>query len=556
MVYCGRPSTGCQKCRQRKIKCDELAGGCLRCSERGYQCPGYENQLDRCFRDESAHVKQKAIKAKEKAIALRDERRMKAKYRSPANSNTPIEYSVVPSLDEQGITFFMLNFACGLDQPPLESDLYHQHLSTHGFHPIVAASMTALGLAGISNISKDATLKREFTRSYLKALHMTNAALACPTEVRNDSTLLATMLLSIFEAVTGSSNERSLSAWSNHVDGSALLLQLRGMGQFSSLIGRRMFMQNVSHIIMNSMGRDEPVPAFVHEMSRVVIELGDPKDPGFRFYDIHVKAIDFRAQIIHRQISDLNAILNKALELDRRAEAIFSGTEPAWNYEVIHSNPRHVGVFGDHYHIYPSFTAAQTWNWTRTVRIYFNDIIRNSLLIGLSMSPPVFAGSKYISLLDTATQTLCRMQSDILASVPQYLLDTPNTSCDLTSTRCPCQGTPGTEPPKFLWTNFRDQKLSGFRAPGASTSRLPLIRMSGGVSFPWAVYIAGATSVATPEVHGYAIKSLHRMKDEMGVNQAMVLALALQQKIHLDRAGEQPFEIVPRYLPRKGEHVE
>lgn len=102
--------------------------------------------------------------------------------------------------------------------------------------------MTALGLAGTANIFMDGMLKREATKWYLDALKMTNKALARPIEAKSDSILLATMLLSVFEATN---NEKTFNGWLEHVSGSASLVRMRGRSQFETPAGRRMYMQTV-----------------------------------------------------------------------------------------------------------------------------------------------------------------------------------------------------------------------------------------------------------------------------------------------------------------------
>ena len=105
--------------------------------------------------------------------------------------------------------------------------------------------MTALGLAGTANIFMDRELKREATAWYLKALKLTNKALTKPVDAKADSVLLATMLLSVFEATH---NERSFLGWMEHVSGSASLIRMRGLPQFKTPAGRRMYMQTVGLI--------------------------------------------------------------------------------------------------------------------------------------------------------------------------------------------------------------------------------------------------------------------------------------------------------------------
>ncbi|KAL2177417.1 uncharacterized protein P884DRAFT_223917 [Thermothelomyces heterothallicus CBS 202.75] len=45
MVFPGRFSTGCLRCRQRKVKCDEARPSCRRCCIYGKPCPGYTDQF-------------------------------------------------------------------------------------------------------------------------------------------------------------------------------------------------------------------------------------------------------------------------------------------------------------------------------------------------------------------------------------------------------------------------------------------------------------------------------------------------------------------------------
>ncbi|KAI1810820.1 hypothetical protein GGS20DRAFT_152085 [Poronia punctata] len=58
MVFPGRFSTGCKRCRQRKVKCDESRPSCRRCYIYGKPCPGYTDQFH--FRFDKTATKQKS----------------------------------------------------------------------------------------------------------------------------------------------------------------------------------------------------------------------------------------------------------------------------------------------------------------------------------------------------------------------------------------------------------------------------------------------------------------------------------------------------------------
>ncbi|KAF2024060.1 hypothetical protein EK21DRAFT_79550 [Setomelanomma holmii] len=487
MVYRGRPSTGCKKCRERKIKCDEHPGGCVKCGERGFTCPGYDRNVDAFFHDETANVEAKAKKSKAKAIAARNQRDAMEMVKT---QEPPMLHLIAPLVD-QGVNYFLTHFSSGIDQPPVTSRIYHQHLATNGFHPLVATTMTALGIAGVGNLYMDSQLKREATRWYLKAIRMANAAISSPEEVRNDTTLVAVNLLSMFEATF---NDKSLAGWSNHVDGASLLVKLRGMSQFSTPAGRRMYLHTIGLLTMNCMGQCLPMPEYVRELNAELTQYLNIEDPRNAFFFLHIKTADLRAQIINQPSIDLENIVESALELDRIALFIFDGTNEDWCYDVVPCPGRIRGVFGDSYHVYPTHGTAQTWNWVRYNRIYFHDIIRNSILAGLATSPPILA----------------------------------------------------------FFQNFQKDSMplaDVFVENGSVQDRLPIVRISGGYSTLWALYVAGSMPTASPASQDFVLDCFGRIERDFGVNQAKVLATALRRKREMINGGETAFDICPQYLP-------
>jgi hypothetical protein len=568
-------------------QCDERPKGCLKCAEKDFICPGYDDPLDRFFQDESAAVQVKAQKSKAKAIIARDEREKKACAKAAAavldlNLGIPL---LCPLID-QGIAYFMANHALGLERPPMQSQDYNKHLTTHGFHPLISTAMTALGLAGVANLSMDQGLKREAMKWYSNALKMTNAALTESTQVKSDNTLFATILLSIFEST---SNEISLMGWVNHVQGSASLLRMRGKAQFTTPVGRRMYLQIVGMLAIKCMGGGEPIPDFVHDMNDEIVKWEDERDPVMRFYHLHIAATDFRAQVLRGQLSSLKDIVDRALEIDTAAQHIFEDVDGDWTYTVENCAPGTPGVFGDYYHIYSSLSAAQTWKWVFYNRIFLLDIIRNSLLAGLSTTPPVFVGAQYLGLLEKTTQTLYKMQADIIASIPQYMHDTPmiptahssiyerptsppRTQSNPSPSTTSNLSTPtNSHSPKLFTSNFpHDSPFTHTSYPtnpltAIPCDQLPLIRVSNGYSSIFALYIAGATPIASPQSQEYVIQTLERITVEFGINQAKVLAAALKIKMDLGRKGwsgievprvEGAWNVVPNYMPNAAPYAE
>ncbi len=132
-------------------------------------------------------------------------------------------HSLAPTIDERATSFFFTNYIIGGDNCPGNSAGYT-------IDDNLENCMKAVGLAALASAAHAPELMKEAKKRYLSAIQLTNAALGSRVDCKKDSTLLAIMLLSIFETVT-SSDQRSLSAWSNHINGAAALIRIRGPEQ-------------------------------------------------------------------------------------------------------------------------------------------------------------------------------------------------------------------------------------------------------------------------------------------------------------------------------------
>jgi hypothetical protein len=75
--------------------------------------------------------------------------------------------------------------------------------------------MKAVGTAAYAHSVHAPLLMKNARYQYLLALQSTNAALRDPFEVKKDTTLLAIMVLGVFETITGV-GRRSLDDWAEH----------------------------------------------------------------------------------------------------------------------------------------------------------------------------------------------------------------------------------------------------------------------------------------------------------------------------------------------------
>jgi hypothetical protein len=518
------------------------------------------------FFDETAKVKAKAQSSRRRAETSHGQTALDKAVVLANTKDHPMLTLLAPLVD-QGMSFFMANYAVGIDQPSITSTEYNRHLSTDGFHPLVATTMTALGLAGVANVYMDPELKREATRWYLKSIKMANAAIASPQEARSDTTLVAINLLTMFEATA---NEDSFSGWSNHVDGASLLIKLRGTDQVHTAAKRRLYLHTVGLLTINCMGKGISMPKYIHKINKELLEHLNTSDPRTAFFFLHLQTADLRAHILNHTPVDLVEIIDEATRLDAEAACIFDDAGVEWSFDTVPCFGNIPGVFGHYYHVYHTHSAAQTWNWVRYNRIYFNDIIRNCILAGFATSPPPLVGPKYATLLGSSTQTLQHLQAEIIASMPQFLHDTPMvTPCNPSQTFSatpPLHSpptTPGTRSNSLnhmdFFRNFQSETIdvpTDLLNRDSSIDRLPLVRVSGGYSSVWALYVAGSMPTASAPSQDFVLHCLDRIEREFGIMQASVFAKALRYKRQLDNSGEIPLSLCPQYLPPDpGDHV-
>lgn len=231
MVYCGKPSKGCGECRSRKIRCDQAQPACSQCTRAKRDCPGYRDQLELMFRDESKSVVRKAVAAsahknkqaeRSHRTAIPEGNPVRSELSTPGveqgfhfNSdpqrvylmrqlgNYPLE--VQPSYEleatkHEAICYFLRSNAI----PSLfwNGEMISNFLLQNGgpaSQRAMKASVVATATAMLSRVRELPSLKDVSYREYGSALRLLNAALADTEEAKTNQTLGAVILLAIYE---------------------------------------------------------------------------------------------------------------------------------------------------------------------------------------------------------------------------------------------------------------------------------------------------------------------------------------------------------------------
>ncbi|TAQ83145.1 hypothetical protein B7494_g8530 [Chlorociboria aeruginascens] len=491
-------------------QCDALPlpTGCTQCSRMKHLCPGYRAQVDLIFRDESKNVvrKAKAKKAQRPAsnspgcLARTDGTsddtleiiQQKPPQLFPAASN------LSPTIEERATGFFVSNYVIGVNGPTkghlnIIEDLY----KANKLDDSLVFSMRAVGLAGYSHTAKAPELMKYARQLYANALHFTNKALQS-ADAKKDSTLMAIMVLGIYETVTGQ-NQQSMTAWAEHVNGAAALIKLRGREQLGSMTGRRLFLQVVSSLLTCCIQRDRFLPRHILELIQEVHKFLSPEDPVWIVQQTVIEYTEFHASIRRGICSDPQTILTRALELDGKLMSIYNDPPSGWEYMTITTDTPSGFVFNGQFHVYYDLWMAQIWNAIRNVRALLNERIRDILLEGFSSNPPLFVGAEYTAQFQICIDNLYQMQADILASIPQHVGFVSSVDASkLFSARRPKDNAEAA-----LWGCFGRQL--GDELPG----------------------------IATTEVRQFVINNLLYIGHTMGIQQANVLAAILQSRAEI-----------------------
>ena len=326
------------------------------------------------------------------------------------------------------------------------------------------------------------------------------------------------MLLSIVETMI-SGHQRSLDAWTSHINGAAALIKVRGPEQLASVGGVRLFSQATAGLMVSCMGLEMALPDHISASIAQLAEHADVSDPTWLNYELGMSLTNFRAQVVSGVISDRQEILSRALELEQTALSVFANCPSIYEYETIFTDADPGIIFAGCYHVYQDYMAATVWNGVRSIRIMLQEMIRDAIEKLRSCTPSRSIDDQYTAQYQTSTRTLYQLQSEVIASVPQHL--------GYVSTKSLSGAAPSHS---FLWSHFKHRTSNPFHSFDTTPNESPMIRLMGGYPLPWALYLVGAIDIATRPVTDWVIRTLHEIGRSMGLQQAVALADRLEKE--------------------------
>ncbi|KAK2002166.1 hypothetical protein LX36DRAFT_652534 [Colletotrichum falcatum] len=471
---------------------------------------------------------------------------------------TPL-YSLSPSYQERGTAFFFSRYVC------VDENVCHQNYDFMFdiWRPAsmlpdrqvdgVMASMTAVGLAGLSHLTMCPEMMDWSRRSYGTALQMTNDALRNPAEALKDTTMLSILILGTYETLSGRSNQTM--AWQNHINGASALAKIRGLKQFTTRAGARMFVMLTQIVLINCMQKDMPMPQPLIDLRNQLGLLSGGTDANWRISGPIYKVMQLRYDINSGKLNKTAEIIDQLSNVDREFADIISDLPESWKYRPVKLSKPHPAVFdGYRCDVYPNLGLAATWNGVRSIRLMIHETILGELFkcfpdqhitawpyeaklqlansaafleklrdAVIASAPQHFGAINFKDAMSggggsaTAVITADKSPAHIVLSPPASASSTPPTSVDAVTRRPAVFNGPTLHDPAQM--KGRSDDAERFMTLASATNTIV-----------WPLYLVGVSSCGTQTVKSYVVERLEAILEESGLLQARRVALMVRDK--------------------------
>ncbi|KAF5021676.1 hypothetical protein F66182_6296 [Fusarium sp. NRRL 66182] len=459
-----------------------------------------------------------------------------------------------PEIQEQGTAFFFsryvaANHGCSQNYafiydvwkpPPPESPQAQ-------VDP-VTVSMTAVGLAGLSQVTRSPELMTRAQESYGIALGLTHRALRDPIEVIKDTTMLAVLILGTFEFVSGHS-PHTMRAWQDHVNGAATLANIRGTAQFRSKAGVRMFLMLCHTVLISCIQSGLPMPQTLIDLRREIPPSEGLEEPDFQVaYPIY-EALQVRHDIKSGKLDNLDDIVTALSNIDDDISSILSALPASWRYHRVQLTQPDPRVFGQLCHVYTGLLQSTTWNMVRGIRMLLMETLVEQLSAASESSHHTTLSNDHLQLLARSLKMVNLLGQAIVASVPQHLgvvsiRDINNQENQMHTVWIPAKK----QARRVLSSAITQDPGLGSMQEASGSGGSPVLvdpaqstvqaedakrfmsLVSANNTIIWPLYILGMSSACSTEMQQYAIEGLRAIHQEAGLAQARVVAELLQEK--------------------------
>ncbi|KAK7192014.1 uncharacterized protein CC84DRAFT_1125026 [Paraphaeosphaeria sporulosa] len=363
MVFRGKPSKACQRCRDRKLRCNLQRPSCSSCLRIGVRCYGYRDTDVLRISNETEFVHMKAISAEKRVMTPK--RANKASFKL---SHLPLD------LQAQARQLFFAYYIADFSRV---WDFLYPHFDPKTAPEHLSLSIDAASLAFLSHHVNSPSAQNLGRQKYVGALRETNKVLQDPTTLPQTNTLEASLLLDLFERITDS-RPTSVVSQRAHVDGALALVRLRGLQHFTDPGGLKALTRLALNSVVISITNRESIPEDVTKIREHTANYTDVSHPKWLLSGITLKVTDLLSEIT-KSVLTAEEKVRRCVVLERQLEIIDNEAPPKWSYDRIYVTEEQEDTTLDgYYDVYASRVDTQMWNVLRFIRIVLCDEIIES----------------------------------------------------------------------------------------------------------------------------------------------------------------------------------
>ncbi|KKK20550.1 hypothetical protein ARAM_005068 [Aspergillus rambellii] len=431
MVYHGKPSTGCQSCRSRHIKCDETRPHCKACVRTGRQCPGYPHPLDFMLRDRIAFTRRGRSTSSQTPSFVKSD-----------DAAGPSEVSTIPSVTravqpgtppvsaasshipstlclpmEDTVTSLFFNSYLYLPKDPLVRtgfmELLPQLFATAPLDSHLRLGTLAVAFFSVAAWTHQESLLRSSQQCFVKALSRTRQALQGNIDQNLDEILMTVLLLSTYEEFCAMKENKPPSK--AHLRGAIALINSYSPERRNSPQSKKLTNAVQTQIINTSISGAFPLiqtpdawplPLSVPEFASSQLTMATTEVVKLRQRWMRVSDASYMAEV--------ELILSQARYIDSQLVAWSHSLPEHWIPAAASTIPPSVqkaGIYQGRCDCYSDFWIPATWNSYRNSRLVVQEIILQCL--------SVLPGRA--EAINATIATIRAIALDVCATVPFYL---------------------------------------------------------------------------------------------------------------------------------------
>lgn len=568
MVNTGKPSKGCYICRARRIKCDEGKPSCMKCLKSKRECLGYRDEYELKLRDQTKATKRKASIAFDASTPTftidsyshspcqsecsRPTRRKidtpnnvniykaidwitttspsgllstdgthtepsrllkpvsRVDIELPASPKMAVSCQLSPPINERATCFFLSNFVLlprgvtGKGNLDFLMPLVYAARSTETTLMLALNAVAHVALANQPDARKLIPLADS---QYVIALNQVNKDLQDPEKAKQDATLAAVFLLSLYEQL--SSHPMSLTGWLSHINGAVALVKTRGRSQLDTKIGRSLFDAVRRHMTIECISRSKDVKEGVdwwtsfasddkvqHQVSVLNLKVANLRADSHRICTLEARTAENVKKVVDH-LENAKLIEREYVDWYTNLPDEWVPRMAAWIDDISEKDLESATCYPGKIDIYGELWMATTHNIARASRLFIiTTILRCTAWLnsGLDyrLTPEYVNASRQASLLI----------DDIVSSIPLFF------GCDTLHTDIPVVE-------NSYFPCGKDSRISGKGVTG--------------VWAIWPVFAAAASDFATNSQRLWLRGRLKYIAEDLGIRQAEML-LELQTR--------------------------